>query len=225
MATETLSRERVLEIIEECGGDKEHLLSILIEIQRECRRNYINEASARVVAEKLDIPFYDKELISMAADDINIAEEAFQNYDEHIVIHDPLDRQYYHAFSDIYKVPMSDQIFVAQSNVIRRLAAHGPCVIVGRCADMILDDSINLFIYSKMRDRIKRMLILEPGSDEKEMERRIREVDRKRKEYYQYYTGNTWGRAQNYHLCLDSGLTGVDGCLRAVLAYLGELSE
>jgi exodeoxyribonuclease V alpha subunit len=53
----------------------------------------------------------------------------------------------------------------------------------------------------------------------------IREVDRKRKEYYQYYTGNTWGRAQNYHLCLDSGLTGVDGCLRAVLAYLGELSE
>ena len=56
MATETLSRERVLEIIEECGGDKEHLLSILIEIQRECRRNYINEASARVVAEKLDIP-------------------------------------------------------------------------------------------------------------------------------------------------------------------------
>ena len=144
------------------------------------------------LAEKLDIPFYDKELISMAADDINIAEEAFQNYDEHIVIHDPLDRQYYHAFSDIYKVPMSDQIFVAQSNVIRRLAAHGPCVIVGRCADMILDDSINLFIYSKMRDRIKRMLILEPGSDEKEMERRIREVDRKRKEYYQYYTGNTW---------------------------------
>ena len=112
---------------------------------------------------------------------------------------------------------------MAQSNVIRRLAAHGPCVIVGRLADMILDDSINLFIYSKMRDRIKRMLILEPGSDEKEMERRIREVDRKRKEYYQYYTGNTWGRAQNYHLCLDSGLTGVDGCLRAVLAYLGEL--
>ena len=58
MATETLSRERVLEIIEECGGDKEHLLSILIEIQRECRRNYINEASARVVAEKLDLTFY-----------------------------------------------------------------------------------------------------------------------------------------------------------------------
>ena len=68
------------------------------------------------------------------------------------------------------------------------------------------------------------MLKLEPDEESggKEMERRIREVDRKRKEYYQYYTGNSWGRAQNYHLCMDSGLAGVDGCLRAVLAYLGE---
>ena len=176
------------------------------------------------LADKLGIPFYDKELISMAADDINIAEEAFRHYDEHIVVYDPLDRQYYHAFSDVYQIPMSDQIFVAQSNVIRRLASHGPCIIVGRCADMILTDSLNLFIYAKMKDRIKRMLELESEaeSDGKEMERRIREVDRKRKEYYQYYTGNTWGRAQNYHLCLDSGTVGVDGCLKAVLAYLGE---
>ena len=109
------------------------------------------------LAGTLGIPFYDKELISMAADDINIAEEAFRYYDEHIEVRDPLDRQFYHAFSEIYQVPMSDQIFVAQSNVIRRLASHGPCVIVGRCADMVLADSVNLFIYSKMKDRVKRM--------------------------------------------------------------------
>ena len=177
------------------------------------------------LADKLGIPFYDKELISMAADDINIAEDAFQHYDEHIVVHDPLDRQFYHAFSEVYQIPMSDQIFVAQSNVIRRLASYGPCIIVGRCADMILTDSLNLFIYAKMKDRIRRMLELESEaeSDGKEMERRIREVDRK--EYYQYYTGNTWGRAQNYHLCLDSGPVGVEGCLRAVLAYLGEETQ
>ena len=176
------------------------------------------------LADKLGIPFYDKELISMAADDINIAEDAFQHYDEHIVVHDPLDRQFYHAFSEVYQIPMSDQIFVAQSNVIRRLASYGPCIIVGRCADMILTDSLNLFIYAKMKDRIRRMLELESEaeSDGKEMERRIREVDRKRKEYYQYYTGNTWGRAQNYHLCLDSGPVGVEGCLRAVLAYINQ---
>ena len=184
-------------------------------------------SGGRELGDKLGIPFYDKELISMAADDINIAEDAFQHYDEHIVVHDPLDRQFYHAFSEVYQIPMSDQIFVAQSNVIRRLASYGPCIIVGRCADMILTDSLNLFIYAKMKDRIRRMLELESEaeSDGKEMERRIREVDRKRKEYYQYYTGNTWGRAQNYHLCLDSGPVGVEGCLRAVLAYLGEETQ
>lgn len=175
------------------------------------------------LAEALGIPFYDKELISMAADDMEIAEEAFRRYDEHIVEDDSLDRRFHHAFSEIYTIPMSDQIFLAQSNVIRRLAAHGPCVIVGRCADMILEDSVNLFIYSKMKRRVARLLELEPGSTEREMERRIREVDRKRKDYYQYYTGNTWGRSQNYHLCLDSGLVGVDGCLKAAMAYLGVL--
>lgn len=175
------------------------------------------------LSEALGIPFYDKELISMAAEDMNVAEEAFRYYDEHIVVRDPLDREFYHAFSDIYQVPMSDQIFVAQSNVIHRLAAHGPCVIVGRCADMVLENSVNLFIYSKMKNRIRRMVELEPGEDEREMERRIREVDRKRRDYYQYYTGNTWGRAQNYHLCLDSGLAGLEGCLQAILAYLGEI--
>ena len=101
------------------------------------------------LADALGIPFYDKELISIAADDINIAEEAFRRYDEHIVVEDPLDRNFYHAFSDIYQVPMSDQIFVAQSNVIRRLASHGPCIIVGRCADMVLEDSINIFCLCK----------------------------------------------------------------------------
>lgn len=107
------------------------------------------------LAEALGIPFYDKELISMAADDINIAEEAFRKYDEHVIEDDPLDHKIHHSFSELYKVPMSDQIFVAQSNVIRRLASHGPCVIVGRCADMILEDSVNIFIYSKMKQRIK----------------------------------------------------------------------
>lgn len=111
--------------------------------------------------------------------------------------------------------------------MIRRLASHGPCVIVGRCADMILEDSVNIFIYSKMKQRIKRLMELEPeeGINEKDMEMKIRAVDRKRRDYYQYYTGNTWGRAQNYHLCVDSSLVGVDGCLRAALAYLEDVCK
>lgn len=107
--------------------------------------------------------------------------------------------------------------------MIRRLAAHGPCIIVGRCADMILSDSVNLFIYAGIKDRVRRIQTLEARSDAdaKEIEAEIRGIDGKRKDYYQYYTGNTWGRAQNYHLCLNSSLVGIDGCLRTVLAYLG----
>lgn len=175
------------------------------------------------LAEHYGIPFYDKELISMAADDADIAEAAFMHYDEKLPeLHEPLDRHFYNPFSAVYKVPMSDQIFVAQSNIIRRLAQQGPCVIVGRCADRILEDSINVFIHAKMKDRVSRMVELEPGVDPAEMERRIREVDRKRKDYYQYYTGSQWGKAQNYHLCVERGPVGLEGCFRAVLAYLGE---
>ena len=65
----------------------------------------------------------------------------------------------------------------------------------------------------------------EEGINEKDMEMKIRAVDRKRRDYYQYYTGNTWGRAQNYHLCVDSSLVGVDGCLRAALAYLEDVCK
>lgn len=176
------------------------------------------------LAERLGIPFYDKELIFMAAEESDMAEDAVLHYDEHLpFIEEPLDRQFYSPFSSVYQVPMSDQIFLVQSRVIRKLAEKGPCVIVGRCADMVLEDSINLFLYARMKQRVKRMNSLETGVDPEKMEGRIREVDRKRKDYYQYYTGNEWGKAQNYHLCLESGLVGVDGCLKAVLAYLESL--
>lgn len=170
------------------------------------------------LAERLGIPFYDKELISMAAADSNMAESVFRDYDENAPGF--LDRSRYTPFSSVYTVPMSDQIFLAQSKVIRKLADNHPCVIVGRCADMILEDSINLFIYAKMKARVARMLNLENGSDPEQMEKRIREIDRKRKDYYQYYTGNTWGKAQNYHLCLDSSRAGIEGCINAIAAYL-----
>ena len=172
------------------------------------------------LAEALGIPFYDKELISMAADDMEIAEEAFRRYDERVEIPDYLNHERYVALADLYRVNISDQLFVAQSNVIRRLAAHGPCVIVGRCADMILEDSVNLFLHARMERRVMRVMAIEKSTDPKGTQRHIREVDAKRKDYYQYYMGNTWGRAQNYDLCLDTGLAGIDGCLKAVLAYL-----
>lgn len=173
------------------------------------------------LAEKLQIPFYDKELISMAAEESDLSEDIFLHYDERLpVLQESVDQRFYSPFSSIYEVSMSDQVFLAQSRVIRKLSEHGPCIMVGRCADRVLENSINLFVYARMEERIKRLNSLKTGVEPKLMESRIRKIDRKRKEYYQYYTGNEWGKAQNYHLCLESGLAGIEGCLNAVYAYL-----
>lgn len=175
------------------------------------------------LAKRLEIPFYDKQLISFAAEESGLTEEAFLHYDEYIpALQKTVEQKFYTPFSPIYEVSMSDQVFLAQSRIIRKLAEQGPCVIVGRCADRVLENSINLFIYAAMEARVNRMNAISTGVGPEEMENRIREIDKKRKDYYQYYTGNEWGKAQNYHICLESSLAGVDGCLRAVLAYLCE---
>ena len=88
----------------------------------------------------------------------------------------------------------------------------------------MLEDSVNLYIYAGIEERIRRLNTLNTGVDPKEMEQRIRDMDRKRKDYYQYYTGCEWGKAQNYHLCLDSGLIGLEGCYGTVMEYLKSLS-
>ena len=94
----------------------------------------------------------------------------------------------------------------------------------------ILEQDLAYFKKAKINEvslGIFSWAFLEPeeGANEKDMEMKIRAVDRKRRDYYQYYTGNTWGRAQNYHLCVDSSLVGVDGCLRAALAYLEDVCK
>ncbi|MDO5415777.1 MAG: cytidylate kinase-like family protein [Lachnospiraceae bacterium] len=178
----------------------------------------------RRLAEKLGIPFYDKDLIRMAADDIDIEEHIFEMYDDAFLEKEEMQ---YTPFSPVYEVPMSDQIFMAQSRVIRRLAEHGPCVIVGRCADMVLKDEqcLNLFFYASFKKRVQRILTREnlPESEFKQMEKKVREIDRKRRDYYQYYTGNEWGKPQNYHLCLDSHKAGQDACIDAAVAYMAYL--
>ncbi len=178
----------------------------------------------RRLADRLGIPFYDKDLIRMAADDIDIAEHIFEMYDAAFMEKKEVE---YTPFSSVYEVPMSDQIFMAQSRVIRRLAHHGPCVIVGRCADMVLKDELclNLFIYASFKSRVRRLMDREqlPDSELRQMERRVREIDQKRRDYYQYYTGNEWGKPQNYHLCLDSHKAGMDACTDVIMAYVAHL--
>lgn len=174
------------------------------------------------LAEKLGIPFYDKELISMAAENSNIAEAAFQANDEVIGKVERVDHEYVsvNPFSPLYEVPVSDQVFMAQSQMIRKLEQEGPCVIIGRCSDIVVEDGFHVFICAGMKKRVERMLKLQPNENAKSMESRIRAIDRKRRDYYQYYSGNEWGSPRNYDLCLNSGKLGVERCVQMIMACL-----
>lgn len=170
------------------------------------------------LSEKLGIPFYDKEIISLAAEDSNIAEEAFDANDEVIGRKERIDHEYVsvNPFSPLYEVPVSDQVFLAQSQMIRKLEQSGPCVIIGRCSDIIVEDGFHVFICASMKKRVERMQRLEPGETVKKLETRMREIDRKRRDYYQYYSGNEWGSPRNYHLSMNSGKLGVEQCVEII---------
>ncbi len=174
------------------------------------------------LSEKLGIPFYDKEIISLASEDSNIAEEAFHAHDEVIGRQERIDHEYVsvNPFSTLYEAPVSDQVFMVQSQMIRKLEQEGPCVIIGRCSDIIVEEGFHVFICAGMKKRVERMLSLESGTDAKKMEARIREIDRKRRDYYQYYSGNEWGSPKNYHLSLNSGKLGVAACVDMIAASL-----
>ena len=114
-----------------------------------------------------------------------------------------------------------DTLWKIQSQVISELADKESCVIVGRCADYILQaraDCLTVFIHAEFDKRVKR-IINEYGEPEEKAYKRLKDRDKRRMAYYNYYTDKKWGRAENYHVCLDSGALGIDKCAD-VLAQL-----
>ena len=172
------------------------------------------------LAQKLGIPFYDKELITLASEDSNISAEVFHANDEVIANKERPVRTYetIDPFTPTYEIPVSDQLFVIQTKIIKQLAQNGPCVIIGRCSDVIIEDSFKVFICASLKKRLERLMALEedPSVDVKQMETHIRTIDKKRKEYYQFYTGNEWGKPKNYDICLNSGNLGIEECVEII---------
>jgi cytidylate kinase len=116
------------------------------------------------------------------------------------------------------EMPMNHRIFLAQFDAIRKIADKGPCVIVGRCADYVLRDHenvLNVFIKASMEERIKRITMLY-DMDQMKAEETIRKADKQRATYYNYYATGTWGDVTNYHLCLDTGVLGIDGAVELI---------
>ena len=169
------------------------------------------------VAEKLGIPYYDKELVDQVAKESGFSHEFIEEIGEYASVTSSFLFNIAvsaHPMGLVDTMSVSDKLYVCQTNVIRDLASKGPCVIVGRCADFILKDQpdcLHIFVHSDMAHRAARVRE-RYGETSKPMEKRLQEKDSKRKVYYKHYTNCNWGEAENYDLCLDSGTLGVDKC-------------
>ena len=181
----------------------------------------------RLLAEKLDIPYYDKELLAEAAKDSGICQEIFENHDEKptrsLLFSLVTGVQMHGDPGSMYMdMPLNHRIFLAQFDAIRRIASEGPCVIVGRCADYVLRDkpnAVSVFVKADIRQRVERAVSLY-GVDPARAEETVRKADKQRASYYNYYATATWGDVNNYDLCVDTGKLGIDGTVELIEQYL-----
>lgn len=174
---------------------------------------------AEKLAQRLQIPFYDKELIRIASEESGLCPEVFEKADER-ASQSFLSHFWGLRFPFVGDSAVSatnclsnDALFQVQSDVIRKLASDQSALFVGRCADYILRDHprcVNLFISSSPSERIKRLCQLHHVS-ETAAEEWIEKADDKRASYYNYYTFKQWGAAASYHLCIDSSVLGIEG--------------
>ena len=171
---------------------------------------------AQDVADALGIKLYDKELITMAARDSGLSEEAVAASEKR------------HTHSLLYSLytmgtdlPLSDQVFILQSRIIKKLAEEGPCVILGRCGDYVLrerNDVLHVFVHAPVewrREYAKTNPIVK-ATTEKGIREEIDKTDRQRAAYYNYYTQNRWGDVHNYDLSVNAAL-GKDACVKMIL--------
>ena len=172
----------------------------------------------KMLADKLGVKFYDKELIRMASDASGINEALFGQSDEKT-------KNSVFGKPGVYKGEViapeksgfisEENLFNYQAMVIKQIASEGSCVIVGRCADYILQDKadcLKVFINADMKFRAER-IVKEYGERDQSPEERLKDKYKRRAAYHRFYTDMKWGHAQNYHITLDSGALGIDKCV------------
>ena len=177
------------------------------------------------LAKKLNIPFYDSELIALAAPKTGMSQEVFADIDER------------HTNSFLYSLSLgayglnggagftepslNDKLFIAQCEVIEDAAKQGSCVFVGRCADYVLrdyDNVVNVFVYSNINNRIERIESVRDLTYSKAVDA-IKKKDKKRSSYYNYYTNNKWDSPDNYDLMLSTDSITTDEAVDLILKY------
>jgi len=176
------------------------------------------------LAEKLGIPFYDKGILNQVAENQGLNKDFVNQVDRKgPSIPAPIFGR--SMVATFYQPTFSDQIFIDQSNIIKELASKGPCVIVGRCADYILrdTDAVKVYITAGMKHKIERKRAVDEevaGASDEQIEKYIRDIDKRRSKYYEHFTGQKKGDALNYDLCIRSDEIGTDGAVNTIIEYL-----
>ena len=193
-------------------------------------------SGGREIGEKLakayDIGYYDRELLARAAQESGFCEEILMNHDER-----PTNSFLYNLVIDTYSfgynsssfvdMPISQKVFLAQFDTIKKIADEGPCVIVGRCADYALenrDNFINLFIYADEDFKVNRIMNLYNLEAGKARDMIVKK-DKQRQSYYNYYTNRKWGRADSYDLCINSSVLGIDGSVKLIKQFVEDFEN
>ncbi len=176
------------------------------------------------LSEVLNVPFYDKELIALAAKQSGMSEEVFAKADERAsssLLYSLVMGSY---TSIANNMPINDKLFLLQADIIKKAAAEGPMVVVGRCADYILRDSkncLNVFLQAPKEIRIHRA-VQEYGVEEAKAADAVTKKDKQRANYYNFYSNKKWGDMQNYDLILDTHVFGLQGTVDIILRAIEE---
>lgn len=176
----------------------------------------------KILSEKLQIPFYDGELLLLAADRFGLNPGILKDKDEKrtgSVLHDIA--MFAGCIQDSSRMLEPYQMFEAVRETICRLAVKEPAIFIGRCADVVLKDvcsSLNIFIYaSDMEERISRVPHTERTSA-RNLEYYIKKKDQQRREYYKMFAEKEWGQMENYDICLNTSSLGYEGCADVIVS-------
>ena len=181
---------------------------------------------ADILARHYGVTAYDRKLIELAAKESGLSQEFFENADEkksHGFFHSIFsNRAVANALGSNDSYLSNDALFKVQSDIIRELAEKESCIFIGRCADYILRDHpccVNLFFTADLEDRVARMAS-EKGIAIEQAEELVERTDRRRADYYNYYSGKTWGAAESYDLCVNTSRLGFEGTAKMLIDFI-----
>ncbi len=174
------------------------------------------------LADALGVPFYDNELINLAAEKTGLSKECFKEAENTSTGNLLFSITSLASGMDSCGLPLSEKIFLVQSQVIKEVAEEGNCVIVGRSANYVLSENpncINVFLQADLKDRVERA-VRHYDLPEKNAEAAVIKTDKRRANYYNYFTGGKWGKAENYDLILNTSRLDLDHVVEVIKAYV-----